>query len=320
MYSVLHPFQPLCRSRFGSRLRSLGLLALAAACLTTASTAAAQTVSDADYEELKRLFVRARELQSRGELAASSAAFQEILGKLPAAEGGLDPNRARIHFAIAQNSARLDLKPQALEQLALAVKSGYWNEPQLRRDPALAALRGEKRLGEIADEASRGLAAAVLKLATIHGPKLDEKDLASKVLILDVWGTWCPPCRRELPHFKKLQEAYRERGLRVIGLNWENGASDKETMDAVKEVIAKEGLNYPCVLLPGPVHQLIPDLAAYPTTFFVDHEGRVRERLTGYQEYVVLDARVRRYLDLRDAARAAAPEKAPGAQKSAGGS
>src|SRR5215471_16433167 len=54
-------------------------------------------------------------------------------------------------------------------------------------------------------------------LKDVNGQRLSKADFAGKVLIVDIWGTWCPPCRMEVPLFQALQLEYGEQGLQVVG-------------------------------------------------------------------------------------------------------
>src|SRR5437762_9755963 len=56
-------------------------------------------------------------------------------------------------------------------------------------------------------------------LEDVNGQRLSKADFAGKVLIVDIWGTWCPPCRMEIPHFLALHRQYGDQGLQVVGLN-----------------------------------------------------------------------------------------------------
>ena len=70
-------------------------------------------------------------------------------------------------------------------------------------------------------------------LMTVNGEKFRLKDMKGKVLLLNFWGTWCGPCRREIPDFVKLQSKYKNNGLEIVGITLTSGSPDniKSFMD-----------------------------------------------------------------------------------------
>ena len=58
---------------------------------------------------------------------------------------------------------------------------------------------------------------------TVNGEKFRLKDMKGKVLLLNFWGTWCGPCRREIPDFVKLQSKYKKNGLEIVGITLTSG-------------------------------------------------------------------------------------------------
>ena len=61
-------------------------------------------------------------------------------------------------------------------------------------------------------------------LMTVDGEKFRLKDMKGKVLLLNFWGTWCGPCRREIPDFVKLQSKYKKNGLEIVGITLTSGS------------------------------------------------------------------------------------------------
>ena len=120
-------------------------------------------------------------------------------------------------------------------------------------------------------------------LKDVNGQKLSKADFAGKVLIVDIWGTWCPPCRMEIPHFLELQREYGERGLQVVGLNDEQTDDDDRASAArlVRSFCRTQGVDYPCAVITRQIKEQVPEYGSFPTTLFIDHTGKVRLKLRG---------------------------------------
>jgi thiol-disulfide isomerase/thioredoxin len=131
-------------------------------------------------------------------------------------------------------------------------------------------------------------------------PDLDQQpvkmaDFQGKLLIVDIWGTWCPPCRQEIPHFIKLKQAYAK-DLEIVGINYEDGEGE-EVIANVRKFAAEQGMNYPLVIGDQATQEKIPDLRGYPTTLFLDRTGKVRLMIVGYHPYEMLEAYVTALLE-----------------------
>ena len=127
-------------------------------------------------------------------------------------------------------------------------------------------------------------------------PDTDDKPVSlagfkGKVVVVDFWGTWCPPCRKELPHLAALYRKHHDQGLEIVGLNYEN-AEGAVARDFVKKFARENDIPYPCLMGDRNTQNLVPDFEGYPTTLFLDREGKVRLKVTGYQPLGALEAAV----------------------------
>jgi thiol-disulfide isomerase/thioredoxin len=120
-------------------------------------------------------------------------------------------------------------------------------------------------------------------------------DYRGQVVVVDFWGTWCPPCRASIPSFVRLQEQYGAQGLQVLGLNFEEG-SPATAREAVAQFVAAHGINYPCALGTSEILAQVPDFDGFPTTLFLDKRGQVRARQVGLHSYAQLEAVVQTLL------------------------
>ncbi len=126
---------------------------------------------------------------------------------------------------------------------------------------------------------------------------LDDKpvmltDYRGKLTIVDLWGTWCPPCRREIPAFVALAKKYKDKGLEIVGINCNEEGSEQEVKKRIGEFIKTYQIEYKCLINDDTVQSKIPDFRAYPTTVFVDPTGKVRLTLVGGESKAKLEAAI----------------------------
>jgi thiol-disulfide isomerase/thioredoxin len=125
--------------------------------------------------------------------------------------------------------------------------------------------------------------AAPFQLTDIAGKPLSLAALKGKVVIIDFWATWCPPCRAEIPHFKELYAQYKDRGLEIVGLSVDNGSA--EVVSFVKE----NKIEYPVAMADGALQKAYGGIRGIPTTFIVDKRGGIAKKYVGYQEKSVFE-------------------------------
>jgi len=132
----------------------------------------------------------------------------------------------------------------------------------------------------------KDLAGKDLSLASAHG----------KVVLLNFWATWCGPCRAEIPSLIELQNRYKER-LQIIGL------ADDDDLDAVKQVIDSEGINFPVAMVTDKIRFDYGGVSALPTAFVINTEGRIVQKHVGLFNPALYETEVRALLDLPIAAK-----------------
>lgn len=110
-----------------------------------------------------------------------------------------------------------------------------------------------------------------------------------KVLVLDIWGSWCPPCRAEIPHLNSLYDTYREQGLEIVGIAFEHAPDRAGAVEGLRRFIREYRMEYPVLYggMPeaGDLRRAFPDLGdfgGFPTTLVIDREGLVREVTVGF--------------------------------------
>ena len=230
----------------------------------------------------------------------------EAMRKLKAAYPELNENEKLIYSNAMYNDAcAQNLQGQADKALAAleeAVASGFSDVGNLDQDNDLASLRDKPEFATIranmAKNAEAGAKEQLAKgqtfafdfqLTDLDGMPIKLADFKGKVLIVDFWGTWCPPCRAEIPHFVDLKKNHEKDGLEIVGLNYERVEAAKVN-ETIKNFMTANGMNYRCAVGDDATQQQVPNLTGYPTTLFIDRTGKVRLMLVGAQPKATLEA------------------------------
>lgn len=117
------------------------------------------------------------------------------------------------------------------------------------------------------------------KLKGLDGKPVALSQYRGKVVLLDFWATWCPPCRAEIPGFVDLQKRYGKQGLQVIGLSLDQG----DPAD-VATFVKNNKINYPVAIADQKVSRSYGGIVGIPTTFLIDRHGRIAQKYIGYHD------------------------------------
>ena len=130
--------------------------------------------------------------------------------------------------------------------------------------------------------AQKGTALAPdFSLATTDGKTLKLSSYRGKVVIVDFWATWCPPCLKGIPDLIELKKKYGKKGFEVIGVS-----VDTESKDKVVPFIKEKGINYPVVYGDMNVYQQYGGIRSIPTSFVIDKNGKI---IASYEGLMPID-------------------------------
>ncbi len=116
-------------------------------------------------------------------------------------------------------------------------------------------------------------------LTDIEGKEVSLSDFKGKVVFLNFWATWCPPCRREIPAFIELVDQYKDDGFIVVGVAVD--PREFQGVDKVKPFAEQMGINYPVLYDSKGVSQIYGGISSIPTTFVINRDGKVVDRIVG---------------------------------------
>jgi len=123
------------------------------------------------------------------------------------------------------------------------------------------------------------------------GSKVNSDEFKGKVLLVNFWATWCPPCRKEIPYLIKLQDKYRDKDFLVLGISMDEGGRK-----LVNKFISKLKVNYPVIIGGSKIARGFGGVMGIPVSFVVDREGNLVRRLDGYVSEKVLGAELEKLL------------------------
>jgi cytochrome c biogenesis protein CcmG, thiol:disulfide interchange protein DsbE len=119
-------------------------------------------------------------------------------------------------------------------------------------------------------DAEVGQPAPALVVAELDGTQFDLGALRGKVVVINIWATWCPPCRAEMPQLNAFYQQYHQRGVELIGLS----ADRRRDLSDVRKVM--EAFSYPAAMLSDAAPDGFGEPSELPVTFVIDRSGTVR--------------------------------------------
>ena len=131
-------------------------------------------------------------------------------------------------------------------------------------------------LGAIVGVASRAPMRPVLSIITRDGRAITTDSLEGRVVLLNVWATWCFPCRAEMPAMQRLSGAYPANAFTVIGLSVDQGPPSD-----VDAFLRERGITYPVAIIDWSTIDALGGVRGYPTSILLDKHGKIRHVVLG---------------------------------------
>jgi len=133
-------------------------------------------------------------------------------------------------------------------------------------------------------------AAPAFQLNDLNGKPVSLAEARGKIVLLNFWATWCGPCRAEIPDLVDLQKRYADK-FEIIAL-----ATDEDDPDEVRRFVLQSGINYRVAMSSEAVRRDYGGIAALPTSFVIDPEGRIVQKHVGLNDPSIYELEVRAML------------------------
>ena len=192
------------------------------------------------------------------------------------------PNKLRLAVGLAGRATEGDFGHDTLQEVATTLADAIKEQPPKKQDAylELASLVRYEHVNASLDSPEFAAAMAKLEaddqhrneanftLTDLRGKTWTLRDLRGKVVLVNFWATWCPPCRKEMPDLEILYRRFGPQGLVILGISDEEAAK-------VKPFVEQQKVTYPVLLDPGRRVNELFQIEGIPKTFIYDREGKI---------------------------------------------
>jgi len=125
------------------------------------------------------------------------------------------------------------------------------------------------------------------QVQTLDGGSLKLSDFSDKVLVVNIWATWCGPCRMEMPELVKMSNEYKARGLVVLGVA--TTYNEQNDIQRVKDYIKSQNVPYQIIwddgTIAGPLVEAVRGRSVIPQSFVISRDGNIVKHFSGFNVY-----------------------------------
>ncbi len=182
------------------------------------------------------------------------------------------------------HSGEPERRPRRRITLWTVVMAAVWGWILIQLAPHLAAVVGIETGNDLVERPQ-------FAVTSLEGTSITDETLRGKVVLVNFWATWCPPCRVEMPLLQAMADRHREAGLVVLGLSRDLGPPDD-----VRQFLATRDITYPVAIVGRDAEARFGGIRGYPTSFLLDRTGRIRQKALGPLAMLSFEPAVRRLL------------------------
>lgn len=113
--------------------------------------------------------------------------------------------------------------------------------------------------------------------STNNAELIQSQNYRGKLMLINFWATWCPPCRKEIPSLIELQKQYNAQGFTVIGIS-----VDQAGVEIIRKFGEKMGINYPLAVGTTEITKGFGSVSGIPASFLIDRKGNIAKSYAGY--------------------------------------
>jgi len=147
------------------------------------------------------------------------------------------------------------------------------------------------KLSSAKAQVETGAPAPDLTLPDVKGGSVTLSAYKGKVIILDFWASFCPPCRQEIPDFIKLFGAYKDKGLMIVGVS-----VDRTSVDELKKFCRSMKITYPVLIADKGTIERYGGIRYIPTTFIIDKDMKIVKKFIGYTSRETFESEIKKLL------------------------
>ena len=114
-------------------------------------------------------------------------------------------------------------------------------------------------------------------LQSLDGEQITLSDLRGKAVLINFWGSWCPPCREEMPAMQRVYQEYKDKGFTILAIN----ATYNEKPGRASDFVAENSLKFPIPLDKDGFVSRLYQVSAFPSSYFIDRNGIIQEIVIG---------------------------------------
>lgn len=206
--------------------------------------------------------------------AYAKAIAKDVDGTLAAMQPAFDAGFSNFE-ALLENQFVKELKSDAVNALV---------QNKLRTYEADLAKWARESVGKFASFEFK------FDVADIDAGRISNRDFQGRVLVLDLWATWCQPCREAIPHFVKLDKEFRRNKVDIVGMSMDNPDDPGKSLQVVRQFVDKNGVEYAMAMGNRSVMNQLAPQQKLPTVLFIDTLGKVRYIAEGPHNFYQLAA------------------------------
>ncbi len=180
-------------------------------------------------------------------------------------------------LSVAETYLKINDRDKALDWIRKSVERGLQSYAVFNTD-IYEPLRGKASFAALVETVKRrnglGLPAPLFRRESLSGKPITLEDYRGKVVLLDFWATFCPPCLQEMPHLKKCYEEYRARGFEIVGF------SEDQDQGRLAAYLKENGIAWENIFCPqGDADETVRlyKVVNIPASFLIDRNGILRQ-------------------------------------------